>query len=222
MRPRSRPSPGVGSATPRQHQASAGQRPLPTPRPGHGSGADQQDPPFRRLEPQRSRGRCRGGRTWAAPPSAGTSTGCGPFWPRRRTTWAAGWAAMAGNGCCCQYRWSERATGARRISGGVVRAVLEVLHDFVSTADVDVVLVLNSSPAFAAVQAERIARCRWMADARKTDSVVGPTSWLRWPGAGSWCCSSAPGRAPTPDFPSGTRCSTGWPIARTQPLIGRV
>ncbi len=45
--------------------------------------------------------------------------------------------------------------GARGISGAVVRAVLEVLHDFVSDAHVDVVLVLNSSPAFAAVQAER-------------------------------------------------------------------
>ncbi len=48
--------------------------------------------------------------------------------------------------------------GAKGISGAVVRAVLEVLHEFVSDANVDVVLVLNSSPAFAAVQAERRRR----------------------------------------------------------------
>jgi len=68
--------------------------------------------------------------------------------------------------------------GARGISGAVVRAVLEVLHDFVSDAHVDVVLVLNSSPAFAAVQAERrrsgVARWPMLDDGlrRKADELA--------------------------------------------------
>jgi len=48
--------------------------------------------------------------------------------------------------------------GARTISGQVVRAVLDALDDFVGGASVDVVLVLNEGPAFAAVQAERRRR----------------------------------------------------------------
>lgn len=81
------------------------------------------------------------------------------------------------------------------------RAVLKVLHDFPSDANVDAVLVLNSSPAFAAVQAgrRRSGVAGW--PMLEADSVAGPTGWLRLHGASSWWSSSAPGRAPAPGFP---------------------
>lgn len=63
--------------------------------------------------------------------------------------------------------------GARQFAGDVVRQLLSALHEEAESANVDVALVLFEGPAFAAVQAERLAATdRWFGELNAAEKAA--------------------------------------------------